>query len=107
MTKRVDLDQRRGSGGPQSLIVFAVVFGFGFCFFAKPFDVGFGLLNCLICIFANFGNAFFRTLWFNVDDKALLIRRADNPPGRKGRTSESASDNSNGDEEATHYVYLK
>jgi hypothetical protein len=92
---------------PQSLIVFAVVFGFGFCFFAKPFDVGFGLLNCLICIFANFGNAFFRTLWFNVDDKALLIRRADNPPGRKGRTSESASDNSNGDEEATHYVYLK
>src|ERR1043165_2975014 len=44
--QRIDLDQRRRSGGAQSLIVFSVVFGFGFCFFAKPFDVGFGLLNC-------------------------------------------------------------
>jgi hypothetical protein len=47
---------------------------FGLRFFAKSFDVGFGLLRCLIDVFANFGNAFLFTRWLNVDDKALLVR---------------------------------
>jgi len=58
-------------------------------------DVRFGLLGCLIGVFANLGNAFVLIRWLDVDDKALLIRRANNPPIREnGISNEDPYDDS-------------
>jgi hypothetical protein len=64
------------------------------CCFAKPFDVGFGLLRCLIGVFANLCKAFVLTGWPDIDDKTGSIRRADDPPIGKDRSSESTRDKS-------------
>src|SRR6516162_9237270 len=85
-----------------SLFVFAIAFGLGLRVLAKLFGVSFGLLCCLISVFANLCNTWVFTRWFNIDDKARLIRRANNPPVRKDRTGESSRNKHGSDQEATH-----
>jgi hypothetical protein len=55
------------------------------CFFAKTFGIGFSLLRCLIDILTNLGNALVFTRWLDIDNKALLVSRANNPPIRESR----------------------
>jgi hypothetical protein len=55
-------------------------------FFTEGFDLGFGLLLCLIDIFPHFCNIIARRL--DVDDEALPIGCANNPPIRNGRICE-------------------
>jgi hypothetical protein len=78
----------------------AIAFGRGLYVLAKPLDVGFGLLRRWVGVFADLCNV--RALWFNIDNKALPIRRASNPPIRESRTSESARDKNSADPEAMH-----
>jgi hypothetical protein len=47
---------------------------------AKTFDIGFGLLCCLIGVFAELGNASLLTLRLNINDKTRLIGGANDPP---------------------------
>jgi hypothetical protein len=52
----------------------------GFRFFAKAFDVGFGLIRCLIDVFTDLGNALGLPCRLYVDDDALPVGSANNPP---------------------------
>lgn len=60
-------------------------------FFAEGFDPGFGLLLCLVDVLANLRNIIARRL--DIDDEALPISCANNPPIRNGRISEGEQKN--------------
>lgn len=60
-------------------------------FFTEGFDLGFGLLLCLVDVLADLRNIIARRL--DVDDEALPIGCANNPPIRKGRISEGEQKN--------------
>ena len=85
-----------------SLFVLAISLGLGLRVLAELFDVSFGLLCCLISVFANLGNTLILARWLNVDDKTRPIRRANNPPVRKDRTGENSRNKHGSDQEATH-----
>ena len=60
-------------------------------FFTKGFDLGFGLLLCLVDLLADLRNIIAR--WLDVDDEALPICCTNNPPTRKGRIREGKQKN--------------
>ena len=60
-------------------------------FFTEGFDLRFGLLLCLVDVLADLRNIIARRL--DVDDEALPIGCANNPPVRKGRISEGEQKN--------------
>ena len=57
-------------------------------FFANLFDVSFGLLACLVDVLAHLGNVLIIARRLYVDDKALVIGCADDPPIRESRIDE-------------------
>jgi hypothetical protein len=60
-------------------------------FFTKGFDLGFGLLLCLVDLLADLRNIIAR--WLDVDDEALPIGCTNDPPTRKGRIGEGKQKN--------------
>lgn len=58
------------------------------CLFAKPLYVGFGLLLRFIDVLAYFGDVLVIGRWLYIDDKALFISCANNPPIRDSRISQ-------------------
>jgi hypothetical protein len=60
-------------------------------FFTESFDLGLGLLLCLVDVLADLRNITARRL--DVDDEALPIGCANNPPIREGRIGEGEQKN--------------
>jgi len=58
-------------------------------FLANPFRIRFSLVRRLIEILPNLGNILVFISWLYIDDEALPIGRADNPPTGQSRVGTS------------------
>jgi hypothetical protein len=68
----------------------------GFCglrLFAKTFDVGFGLIGCLVDLFADLGDALVLSSRLYVDDQTRSVGSTDDPPIRESRITRSDEKN--------------
>ena len=62
-------------------------------FFAKTFDVGFGLIWCLVDVLADLRNVLVLPCRLYIDHKALPVGCADDPPIRESRIGNSDNEN--------------
>ena len=71
--------------------------------FAEPLNVGFGLLACWVNRLTNLGDALILARWLDIDDEALFIGCANDPPIRESRIGKGEQ------ESADEYklVYMK
>ena len=64
---------------------FGVLFVEVVSLFAEPFNVSFGRLARRVSLLTNLGDVLVLARWLYIDDEALLIGCANNPPIRESR----------------------
>src|SRR6516164_10813196 len=97
---------RRDYGGPGTFSIWCrFICWLGF--FAKTFDVGFGLIWCLVDVVADLRNVLVLPCRVYIDHKALPVGCADDPPIRESRIGNSDNENDCQQNSAGHWALAR